>query len=175
MQGLGLRLNPRLNPKPSAADHSAPALLYPQSCSTLRPLPQPPEPGHSRARRLGCTAAPQACPVKARVLAQGRNSCRLPLSLPPDPVNELTDPGTQFSNWNPHVMSTTVWAYESFVQVGCMLQTAYPVCCACPTPFWPALDPPRPCVGQEHSHQAWWWRPCCTVCPVGCCPLLVQA
>ena len=52
---------------------------------------------------------------------QGVNSCRLPLSMPPDPVDELADPGTQFSNWNPHVMSTTVWAFESFLQVCCPL------------------------------------------------------
>ena len=57
--------------------------------------------------------------LELKAHAQGMNSCRLPLSLPPDPVDELTDPGSQFTNWNPHVMSSTVWAYENFLQVPC--------------------------------------------------------
>ena len=49
---------------------------------------------------------------------QGTSSSRLPLSLPPDPVEELSEPGQQFENWNPVLMQATVWAFETFLQVG---------------------------------------------------------
>ena len=90
-------------------------------------------------------------------MAQGRNSCRLPLSLPPDPVDELTDPGTQFSNWNPHVMSTTVWALESFVQVGCALQP--PPQLAAPAPglrFGVRGAPAQACSGCCAAGEGSW-------------------
>ena len=95
----------------------------------------------AQARRPGKLATGSKQLSKQSRYLQGTNSARLPLSLPPDPVEELSEPGQHFENWNPQLMQTTVWAFETFLQVGATQQKTVQLAAEAPL-----------CAHHAHAH-----------------------